>query len=328
MIDVRAIWEALMREQSHRTGYRQLHDVTSAKCYLGYTPQTGTRFVQLDIPASVAKRAATVRRTQAIRLDRVNANDHEHVIVLLLQEPGLTDVFCLFIDDLLQHLVLTQGAEQAVSTLYSRFEHWQQLFARIASDVIGLERQRGLFGELTILKELLDRHEDAPEIWDCWRGPFSANHDFSMSGTALEVKTSIASLPVMHISNEVQLDLIGWQAVVLCLVHLNEVRGGTQTLTGLIHELLERSSARPAIHTTFRSKLLKVGVGPQHYDLFTEQGYVVRNIQCYQVTEDFPAIRRSALNNAIGKVIYELHPSGCANHGMELESALNLFRPS
>jgi len=326
MTDVRAIWEELVREQGLRTVQRQLHAVRSVKCCLGYTPQTGTRFVQLDIPASVAKHATTIRRTQAIRLERVLASDEEHVILLLLQEPGLTDVFSLFIDDLLQHLVLTQDAEEAVSTLFSRFEHWQQLFARIASDVIGLERQRGLFGELTILKELLDRHADAPEIWDCWRGPFSANHDFSMSGTALEVKTSIASLPVMHISNEVQLDLIGWQAVVLCLVHLNEVRGGTQTLSGLIHELLERSSARPAINTTFRSKLLKVGVSPQQCDLFTEQGYVVRNIECYQVTEDFPAIRRSALNNAIGKVTYELHPSGCTDHGMDLENALDLFR--
>lgn len=317
-----------MREQSHRTVYRQLNEVTSAKCYLGYTPQTGTRFVQLDVPARVAKHAATVRRTQAIRLDRVNASDQEHVIVLLLQEPGLTDVFSLFIDDLLQHLVLTQDAEQAVSKLYSRFEHWQQLFARIASDVIGLERQRGLFGELIVLKELLDNHADTPAIWDCWRGPYSANHDFSMSGTALEVKTSVASLPVMHISNEVQLDLIGWQTVVLCLVHLNEVRGGTQTLTGLIQELLSRSTARPAINTTFRSKLLKIGVDPRHYDLFSEQGYEIRSIQCYHVTEDFPAIRRSALNNAIGKVIYELHPAGCSNHGMELESALELFKPS
>jgi hypothetical protein len=247
-------------------------------------------------------------------------------LILLLQEPALTDVFSLFVDDLVQHLVIAQTPTEAASVVYIRFEHWQQLFARFASDVIGLERQRGLFGELTILKELLDRHADAPEIWDCWRGPFSANHDFSMSGTALEVKTSVASQPVMHISNEVQLDLIGWQAVVLCLVHLNEVRGGTHTLTGLIHELLERSRLRPAINSTLRSKLLKVDVGPQHYDLFTEQGYVVRNIQCYQVTDDFPAIRRSALSNAIGKVTYELLPSACTNHGMDLANALDLFR--
>lgn len=328
LTDVRAIWQELVREQGHRTVQQQLQAVCSVKCYLGYTPQTGTRFVQLNIPATVAKHTTTIRRTQAILLERVLASDEEHVILLLLQEPGLADVFSLFIDDLLQHLVLTQDAEEAVSTLYSRFEHWQQLFARIASDVIGMERQRGLFGELTVLKKLLDRHGDAPAIWDSWRGPFSANHDFSMSGTALEVKTSIAGLPVMHISNEVQLDLIGWQAVVLCLVHLNEVRGGTLTLTGLINELLERCSARPAINTTFRTKLLKVGVGPEHYTLFTEQGYVVRNIQCYQVTEDFPAIRRSALTNAIGKVTYEIHPSGCTNHTIAIESALDLFQPA
>jgi hypothetical protein len=327
MTDVRAIWEELMREQSHRTGYRQLHDVTSAKCYLGYTPQTGTRFVQLDIPASVAHHAAMVRRTQAIRLERVHASDEEHVILLLLQEPGLTDVFSLFIDDLLQHLVLTHDAEQAVSTIYSRFEHWQQLFARITSDVIGLERQRGLFGELTILKELLDRHADAPEIWDCWRGPFSANHDFSMSGTAMEVKASAASLPIMRISSEVQLDLVGWHQVVLCLVHLNEVRGGSQTLTELIQALLERSSRVASVDLAFRSKLLKVGVDASHYELFTELGYSVRSIQCFNVTQDFPAIRRSVLCNAIGKVTYELHPAGCATYGMALEDAMALFQP-
>ncbi len=328
MIDVRAIWEELVREQGHRTVHRQVHDVRSVKCYLGYTPQTGTRFVQLDLPASVAKHAASIRRTQAIQLERVPLNSKEHTLLLLLQEPGLTDVFSLFIDDVLQHLLLTQDAEQAASTFYNRFEHWQQLFARIASDVIGLERQRGLFGELTILKELLDRHADAPVIWDCWRGPFSANHDFSMSGTAMEVKTSVASLPVMHISNEVQLDIIGWQTVVLCLVHLNEIRGGPNTLTALIQELLSRSSGRPTINTTFRSKLLKVGVDPRHYALFIEQGYVVRNIQCYHVTEDFPAIRRSGLSNAIGNVTYELHPAGCVNQRMELENALDLFRQS
>lgn len=91
----------------------------------------------------------------------------------------------------------------------------------------------------------------------------------------------------MHISNEVQLDLIGWQTVVVCLVHSNQVRGGTQTLTGLIQELLSRSTARPAINTTFRSKLLKIGVDPRHYDLFSEQGYEIRSIQCYHVTKTF-----------------------------------------
>lgn len=328
MIEVRTIWEELVREQGNRTVHHQIHDVSGVKCFLGFTPHTGTRFLQIDLPASVAKHGGSTRRTQAIRLERVPLNDHEHTLLLLLQEPGLIDVFSLFIDDLLQHLVLVQDAEQAAAALYNRYEHWQQLFARIASDVISLERQRGLFGELTMLKALLDRHADAPVIWDSWRGPFSANHDFSMSGVALEVKTSVASLPVMYISNEVQLDLIGWQTVVLCLVHLNEIRGGTQTLTALIQELLSRNSARTATNNMLRSKLLMVGVDPRHYDLFTEQGYEVRSIQCYHVTDVFPAIRRSTLSNAIGKVNYELHPAGCTNHGMELVNALDLFRPS
>lgn len=247
-------------------------------------------------------------------------------MILLLQESALTDVFSLFVDDLLQHLAIAATPEQAASAFYTRFEHWQQLFARIASDMIGLEKQRGLFGELVILQQLLDRHSDAPEIWDCWRGPFSANHDFSKSGAALEVKTSVASTPVMYISNEVQLDLIGWTDLVLCLVHLNEIRGGSHTLSALIDELIQRCGKRPAIQAAFRSKLLKVGVDPRHYELFTEQGYEVRSISTYRVTDDFPAIRRSGLNGTIGKVTYELHPSGCIPFGIELDNAMDLFR--
>jgi hypothetical protein len=45
------------------------------------------------------------------------------------------------------------------------------------------------------------------------------------------------------------------------------------------------------------------------------------------VTQDFPAIRRSDLSNAIGKVTYELHPAGCATYGMALEDAMALFQP-
>ena len=328
MLDARAIWEILVQGHGDRTVRRVLETVKCTPCMLGYTPHTSTRFIQLDLPPSVSISSSPIRRTQAIQLERVPLPNGGSTLLLLLQEPSLTDVFSLFLDDLVQHLVIAQTPEEAASVVSIRFEHWQLLFARMASDVIGLERQRGLFGELTILKELLDKHSDAPQIWECWRGPFSANHDFSMSGTALEVKTSAASLPIMRISSELQLDLTGWQHIVLCLVHLNEARGGPRSLSALIQELLERSSRVPSINLAFRGKLLKVGVDASHYELFTEHGYTVRSIQCFNVTKDFPAIRRSDLSNAIGKVTYELHPAGCATYGMAIEDAMDLFRPS
>ncbi|MCO5275204.1 MAG: PD-(D/E)XK motif protein [Flavobacteriales bacterium] len=316
----------MVREQGGRTAQFIVESIRSGKFTLGYTPRTATRFVQFELPPGIPSYSSPIRRTQAIQLERVPLPHGGSSLILLLQEPVLADVFSLFVDDLLQHLVIAQTPEQAVSAFYTRFEHWQQMFARVASDMIGMERQRGLFGELTILQQLLDRHADAPEAWDCWRGPLSANHDFSKAGTAMEVKTSIASLPVMHISNEVQLDLTGWSHLVLCLVHLNEVRGGSHTLSTLIGKLIQRSSTRPAIQAAFQSKLLKVGVDPRHFDLFSEQGYEVRAISCYRVTQDFPAIRRSGLSSTIGKVTYELHPAGCVPYGMELDNALGLFR--
>ncbi|MBK9765321.1 MAG: PD-(D/E)XK motif protein [Flavobacteriales bacterium] len=185
-----------------------------------------------------------------------------------------------------------------------------------------------MYGELVILRQLLDHHSNHPAIWDCWRGPYSDNHDFSMNGVALEVKSSVASSPIMHISNELQLDMTGWTVLVLCLVHLNEARGSDRTLSSLIHELIERGAGRPAIQQTFRSKLGKIGVEQRHYELFTELGYEVRSTSFYGVTDGFPSIRRSSLSNSVKKVTYELIPAGVDSFQIDRGSAMNHFLPS
>jgi len=326
MIDVRAVWDELVREGNSRTVYRNIPIGNDRTCALGYTPHTRIRFLQLEIPSSLDRRASPPRQTQAVQLERVTLTDGVDALFLFLQEPALTDVFTLFVDDVLQYFNGTNTAEQAAVVLQLRLEHWQQLFAKLSSDTIGLESQRGLYGELVILRQLLVHHSDHPLIWDCWRGPFSANQDFSMYGIALEVKSSVASSPTMHISSELQLDTAGWKTLALCLVHLNEIRGGPNTLSALIRELLDRSSKRLSIQLAFRAKLLKVGVDQRHYELFSELGYDLRSLTCFHVSEAFPAIRRSTLDNAIGKVNYELSPAACVNHQMDLSAAFDLFR--
>jgi len=326
MIDVAAAWVELVRESSSRTVYQDVPIGADISCALGYTPHTRTRFLQLEIPASVDKRVLPIRRTQAVMLQRVALDNGSQALLLLLQEPSLADVFTLFVDDVLQQFGRAQDAGQAANILHRRFEHWQQLFARLSSDLIGLEKQRGLYGELLVLRRLLDQNPGNPAVWDYWRGPFSAIHDFSNNGIALEVKTSVASSPTMHISSEAQLDNLGWNTLMLCLVHLTEIRGGPNTLSALIEELLARAAVGSPLINVLRTKLLKVGVDSMHYDQFAEVGYEVRDFYFYHVTEEFPAIRRSSLNNAIGTVSYELEPAGCTAFLVDGSSMLEYFR--
>lgn len=325
MIDVAAAWEQLVRESSSRTVYRDVPIVAGISCALGYTPLRRTRFLQLEIPAGLRQSALPIRRTQAVMLQRVALDNGSHALLLLLQEPSLADVFTLFVDDVLRQFGDAQDAAQAVNILHRRFEHWQQLFARLSSDLIGMETQRGLYGELIVLRRLLDQNSGSQEVWDCWRGPYSAIHDFSSNGIALEVKTSVASAPTMHISSEAQLDGLGWNTLMLCLVHLTEIRGGPNTLSALIQELHTRAEHESIILNAFRTKLLRVGVDQRHYDQFTEMGYEVRDLYFHNVTPDFPAIRRSTLNNAIGRVTYELEPSGCSAFLVDSSTALGYF---
>ena len=107
------------------------------------------------------------------------------------------------------------------------------------------EARRGLFGELTFLREHLLPPARRREAVAAWTGPTAAHQDFQLPGAAIEVKTSSGKEPqTLVISSERELDDTGTGRLILAHLSLDERRGGSGESLNVVVERA-RDARRP-----------------------------------------------------------------------------------
>jgi hypothetical protein len=67
----------------------------------------------------------------------------------------------------------------------------------------------------------------------------------------------------------------------------------------------------PNLLNEFNSKLEYIGVTPELEEEYDKTSYSVRLEKYYHITEEFPKITSSMINDAISKVSYEISPNDC-----------------
>lgn len=166
----------------------------------------------------------------------VTLNETEEVVCCRILQSRLGDeqLFDTFIGDLMDLIIRMhdEPIDLRARALERRVACWRA-FMHAMDRELSPELERGLFGELTVLKTLLIKGVEKP-LADLWTGPLRNEHDFSISKTeALEVKTSSSKLPfVPCIDNVMQLDSTDREDLMLVAVHLVESPEG-ETLAEL-----------------------------------------------------------------------------------------------
>ena len=123
----------------------------------------------------------------AIRLERTLVKGKSYASITCV-ESDLNDVFIIFVRDLVRRLPHS-GACAGVVT--DHVQHWRELFAQTKlSGLLTLPQAAGLLAELLTLERILSR--DHARGLAVWSGPSKSQHDFRVSGHALEVKASLA----------------------------------------------------------------------------------------------------------------------------------------
>ncbi len=75
--------------------------------------------------------------------------------------------------------------------MIARVASWQRFMERGGDGLLSPEEEIGLFGELAVLRVLLDGEADPAGLCACWVGPLGALHDFRFGSGAMEVKTTV-----------------------------------------------------------------------------------------------------------------------------------------
>lgn len=249
----------------------------------------------------------------------------EAVLIIELQNPALREIFAVLCDDLAQHLKYQTDHNAIAQELSNRLYKWSLLFEKAASPGLSPEEQRGLFGELIILKTILEKVSDPLSILNSWHGVSGGSQDFFFTDRAIEVKTTFGNRhQIVTINSAAQLDESSLVFLWLAHLALENGSGGNngKTLNGIVREILTLLATNDGTTTRFKAKLAEVGYFETQQSLYDQPAYHIRAIRYYQVRDEFPRIRPDELRSGIDAIKYSIRLSDCQTWLAEDDSVL------
>ncbi|MGD9629244.1 MAG: PD-(D/E)XK motif protein [Pyrinomonadaceae bacterium] len=261
-----------------------------------------------DIDIDVSR--FTGLRDIAVEVTDKGPNRGEQFLIFKLLESRLDDIFAVLCDDLIAAVTTVGDDRILVRELLNRFEQWRLLFDKAGSQGLSPESQRGLYGELYLVRKCLEHGFDPLGIFECWTGPSGAIRDFQKGLSAIEVKTTIGSNHQrVRISSERQLDRSNLDRLYLFVVSLDQFQNAGESLNTLVDSIAERLDHIQL--NRFRSKLFEYGFFDHDRALYEATGFAVRQEAVYEVRDDFPRIEEKDVRNGVGEVKYSIVVSNC-----------------
>jgi len=243
---------------------------------------------------------------------------------LVLSEEGTEYrlVFTALCSDIIRTVELSDRGSRA-QRLKLCFDRWSRFFEKYVDDGLSAEEQRGLFGELLTLELLIEHGFPVIEAVTSWKGSQGCHQDFFHRGVAIEVKTTITKEPRMvAVSNEIQLDDRGLEALFLLVLTIQQHDGGPRTLPDLVKNVLERLEADSGALFIFESNLIGAGYLHSDSDRYNKR-YGIKKTEVFKVGEGFPRI--IDIDPGVGDLYYRVVISTCQSFSIELDQALRVF---
>jgi hypothetical protein len=276
------------------------------------------RSLELHVDASASPdELPTGTRGIAVASERLPGSPARTALILELRDPAAAQLFATLCDDITERAAKAESDEHAATVLINRFTRWKRMLER-APDGLSPSRQRGLYGELWTLRELLAPALGVERAVAAWIGPEGAPRDFETEGHGVESKTSAANEPqVVAINGERQLDDAGLASLHLVHLSLESVQGSGETLPDLVNAvrtLVAGTSAEGGLDDL----ILESGYLDAHASRYGREGYLLRRLTVLRVAgPDFPRLTEDALPDGVGSVRYRLAIDACRDHEVE-----------
>ena len=308
-------WKALEQEPAQLAGVyeRRVFAHTGHSIFVGIIRPAGLIRIHLTVSSSTPTDGLE-RETKGYTVQRqFNATEKTTTVCLELRSAAFRSLFKLMIVDVVGVVLATSDQFAAISALRAKLNHWQKFMQSAGQEGLTREEQVGLFGELTFLLTLLVAGVPAMQALASWTGPSGANQDFQASGQAVEVKTTTRNSSTrIQISNEFQLDETDCESLSLFHLWLREQDGAGTSLPCLVDQILKRIPESTI--DLYQSLLLQARYHEAHRSQYEPQYYVERERGYYEVTGDFPRIRKAELRPAVEAVEYSVDLSGFQAH--------------
>lgn len=217
------------------------------------------------------------------------------------------DIFSVLCEDLIMTVASLKNEEKLLIELISRFEKWKSLFDKMALHGLTPEEQRGLFGELILLKKFLISFDESSIVLSSWVGVEKQIRDFQYKHWGVEVKTTHGNNhQKIMISSERQLDTSNLEHLFLFHLSVESRLNSGETLNLIVDSIRLLLESNFVSLNKFNNKLLEAGYFENHRNKYSETGYFIRKETFYMVERDFPRIEENDIRNGVGDVKYSI----------------------
>jgi hypothetical protein len=292
---VESVWTAL--EVQPTTGERRLR-----VSHLPVETEQGSLAAAIDheghrhllVPINTQRKVRTGLDGPVLRLRKRPLEDEETYQTyadLACLRGDMNDLFtglCVDVLDAVERL-----PDNPVKALYRVLDRWKALF-QSQGPTLGPQQVAGLFGELLVLGELLERDPSAHRLW---RGPKGHRHDFSTGTAAVEVKAGTdgsGRRPRIHGLNQLEAPVDGTLCLVWLGLHRVTTAGGGTGFVEQVERILEMCDDETALLGLFAQ------CGYRHFeaDQYRDVRFAVAEEKWYEVGPGFPGLTGGALLSA------------------------------
>jgi hypothetical protein len=314
-----SIWKIL--EDSSANEYdngiiiRRVSPDISHDIFLGYEKKTNQKMFLIRVNRKIVSEFQQLPQFSGFDISIINFPDEKPENVMInfsLNDFAYSEIFSTLCEDLYHTAEKEKNQKDMVRLVKERLLMWKQFLDVAGNQGLSPEFQRGLYGELRFLRDVMIQHLGIEKAISTWTGPSKANHDFQIFGISIEVKTSIAKqLQKIQIANEQQLDDTDLRALYIYHLSLRVMNEHGETLPGIIDDIRKLIELQNGPSYEFETQLFKAGYIDKHRVKYKKIGYGDRDIQFFHVDERFPRIIETDLQPGVGDVHYSIDLSVC-----------------
>ena len=330
-MNLRETWKHLEDETRVTEGPRRLQrrifPAARRDIFLGLEMPSKKRMLILRVSEDTVEGQPEIpdSRGLVVRLIRRVGENSCVEVELTLTDLARQDIFDLLVQDLITAAEEPQDERIALTRFLARLADWQQLFRRLTHRILSREEQRGLWGELWVVREVFAPAADLNIAVNCWRGPMGADQDFQTEHTCIEVKTSTAAtFDRVSISSERQLEMPAEITLLLLGLSLEGRPRHGETLPEIV-ESTRVSASESGCQHLLDPRLELRGYSEEDAGHYSDIGYSVRSIHPFRVEEGFPKIVSRDLQAGISEVRYTLSTASCGRFEIPFERPAELL---
>lgn len=243
------------------------------------------------------------------------------ILYIRLKDNAQMELFETLCRDVMAAGEIAETEPEALERAIGRTFRWHYLLRGGKLEVLSEEAQKGLIGEIEVLKLLIANLGPRPAL-TAWTGPSGAPKDFELKADCIEVKARRgASQPFVKIANEHQLadvpDRRLWLAV-LAVDKVQQPHG--KTLTEYVAEITDLlARMEPSAIMDWDLHLADVGYDVLHD--YSAWRWIVSAPEFHAVADEFPRIS-APVPLGVSAVSHALALSACTPYRTEWSDVL------